>query len=53
MHIIYFFVNLLSSDNTYHKLSAIRIIANLTKIDTENKFEKIFNRYYDLQMIKV
>jgi len=43
-----FFVKLLSSDNTYHKLSAVRIIANLTKVDAENKFEKIFDRYYGL-----
>ena len=43
-----FFVKLLSSYNTYHKLSAVRIIANLTKVDAENKFEKIFEKYYGL-----
>ena len=43
-------VKLLSSDNTYHKISAIIIIANLTGAgaDTENKFETIFNEYFNL-----
>ena len=43
-----YFVEFLSSDNTYWKISAILIIANLTKVDAENKFEKIFDRYYQL-----
>ena len=43
-----FFVELLSSDNTYWKYIAIYIIANLTKIDTKNKFEKIFDKFYHL-----
>lgn len=43
-----YFVELLSSDHTYWKLSALQIIANLTKVDTENKFESIFERYYGL-----
>jgi hypothetical protein len=43
-----FFANLLCSDNTHHKYIAIYIIANLTKVDVENKFEKLFNAYYDL-----
>jgi hypothetical protein len=43
-----FFAKLLSSDNTYHKYTAIYIIANLTKTDTKSKFEKIFNKYYNL-----
>jgi len=43
-----FFVNMIDSDNAYWKLIAVRIIANLTKADTENKFEKIFDKYYDL-----
>jgi len=41
-------VDMIDSDNAYWKLSAVRIIANLTRVDTENKFEKIFNKYYDL-----
>ncbi len=43
-----FFVELLNSDHTYWKLSVIPIIANLTRIDTENKFERIFDEYYRL-----
>ena len=43
-----YFVGLLSSDNTYWKCSAIRILANLARGDGENKFEKIFNIYYGL-----
>jgi len=43
-----FFAELLSSDNTYHKYIGIHIIANLTRADTKNKFEKIFNTYYRL-----
>lgn len=43
-----FFVKLLSSDNTYHKFIAIYLMANLTRVDTKNKFEKIFNKYYSL-----
>jgi len=43
-----FFAEFLSSDNTYHKYIAIYIIANLTKIDTKNKFEKTFDKYYNL-----
>jgi hypothetical protein len=42
------FVKFLDSDNTYHKLSAIILLANLTKVDRENKFEKIFNKFYCL-----
>jgi hypothetical protein len=43
-----FFENLLTSKNTYHKSLAVQILANLTKVDTENKFQKIFNQYYNL-----
>ena len=43
-----YFVEFLNSNNTYWKISAILIIANLTRIDTDNKFEKIFDRYYQL-----
>ena len=38
----------LDSDNTYHKLSAVMLLGNLTKADKDNKFEKIFNKYYSL-----
>lgn len=43
-----FFAGLLDSDNTYLKFIAIHIIANLVKVDTKNKFEKIFTKYYNL-----
>ena len=41
-------VEFLDSDNTYHKLSAVHLLANLTRIDSKNKFEKIFEKYYGL-----
>jgi hypothetical protein len=43
-----FFADLLRSDNTHHKYIAIYIIANLTRADAENKFEKLFEAYYGL-----
>jgi hypothetical protein len=43
-----YFVDLLSSDNTYHKISALNIIANLVKDDVENRFASVFDRYYEL-----
>ena len=43
-----FFVSLLQSDNAYHQLIAVRILANLTHADRENKFEELFDQYYDL-----
>jgi len=33
-----FFAGLINSDNSYKKLIALRLIANLTKVDTKNKF---------------
>jgi hypothetical protein len=38
----------LDSDNTYHKLSAVLLLANLTKADKDGKFEKLFNKFYSL-----
>ena len=43
-----FFVEHLSSNNSYHKMSAVHLIANLVKVDTENRFEKIIDKYYGL-----
>lgn len=43
-----YFVKFLDSDNTYHKLSAVLLLANLTKVDKDNKFEKVFDRFYGL-----
>ena len=42
-----FFINHLKSENDYHKISAILIIANLTLVDTEDRFEKIFDTFYE------
>jgi hypothetical protein len=38
----------LDSDNTYHKLSAVLLLGNLTIADKNKKFEKLFNKYYSL-----
>ncbi len=43
-----FFANLIHKGNSFHKYIAIYIIANLTKADAENKFEKLFDAYYGL-----
>lgn len=42
------FVGLLSVENTFMKSSGIRILSNLTRVDTKSKFDKIFNRFYAL-----
>ena len=42
-----FFVNLLDSKYRILTWQAMAIIANLTKIDTENKFDTVFEKYYD------
>ena len=41
-----FFENHLRSKNSYHKMSAVLIIANLTSVDKEKKFERIFDEFY-------
>ena len=43
-----YLVEFLGSDNTYHKLSAVHLLANLTRIDKKNKFEKVFEKFYGL-----
>ncbi|MFC1780832.1 hypothetical protein ACFLZ8_01030 [Planctomycetota bacterium] len=43
-----YFLTFLDSDNTYHKLSAVLFLGNLTQVDKNNKFEKIFEKYYGL-----
>jgi hypothetical protein len=43
-----FFADLMHSNNTHRKYIAIYIIANLTRADAENKFEKLFEAYYGL-----
>ena len=40
------FAELLDADNSFLKWGAIMTIANLTAVDTQNKFENIFKKYY-------
>lgn len=42
------FAKLLKSDNTYQKYIAVYILSNLTRIDVEHRFERIFDTYYSL-----
>ena len=42
------FVELLSSGNTYHRLSSLQSMANLAGVDTENRFETVFDLYFGL-----
>ena len=42
-----FFREHLKSENNYHKMSAVTIIANLTAVDKDNKFKKIFYEYFE------
>jgi len=41
-----FFENHLKSNNHYHKIVAIIIIANLTAVDKKGCFERFFDEYY-------
>lgn len=41
-----FFIQLLNSDLKIIKWNAMDVLANLTKVDTENKFDTIFDKYY-------
>lgn len=42
-----FFVNFLDSEYRILTWQAMAIIANLTKVDIDNKFDTIFEKYYD------
>ena len=42
------FLKLLGSGNTYHRLSALQIMANLAHVDTEDRFEAVFDLYFGL-----
>ena len=41
-----FFINLLDSENRILKWIAMDVIGNLASVDSENKFDKIFKKYY-------
>lgn len=43
-----YFHKMLISKNNYHKYIAIYILADLTAVDNENKFEDIFDEYYGI-----
>jgi hypothetical protein len=43
-----YFVELVGSSNSYHRSIALRLLANLTPVDSEGRFERIFDRYFDL-----
>jgi len=40
------FSKLLNSDNSFLKWGSIMTVANLTAVDTQNRFEDIFKKYY-------
>lgn len=42
------FSKMLKSKNNYHKYIAIYLLANLTAVDVENKFEAIFDEYFGI-----
>jgi hypothetical protein len=43
-----YFYQMLESKNNYHKYIAIYILANLTVVDDENKFNEIFDEYFKI-----
>lgn len=43
-----FFIELLDSEKRILKWNALYILANLAKVDVENKFDDIFDKYYNL-----
>lgn len=43
-----YFYKMLLSKNNYHKYIAIYILADLTRVDKENKFDAIFEDYYGI-----
>ncbi|MBN2015294.1 hypothetical protein JW766_00485 [Candidatus Dojkabacteria bacterium] len=47
-----FFVDLLDSENKILKWNAIYIIANLSSVDNDNRFEKIFKKYSNFMQDK-
>jgi hypothetical protein len=39
---------LLDSKNSFHRMSAVHHLANLTPVDKDNKFEAVFEKYFRL-----
>ena len=44
----YYFIALLDSSNAYHRSIGVQILANLTRVDAQRRFEAAFDRYFDL-----
>ena len=42
-----YLADLLTSDNHFHRYIAINLIANLVKVDVENKFVRDFDKYFE------
>ena len=42
-----FLADLLNSDNHFHRYIVINLLANLASVDKNNKFEEIFDRYFN------
>ncbi len=42
------FASMLRSENSYHKMAVVQLIANLVGADVDNKFDGIFDEYYGL-----
>jgi hypothetical protein len=43
-----YFAGMIDSDNAFWKHMAVRLIANITKVDIQNKFDMIIDKYFDL-----
>lgn len=43
-----YLVEFLHGENSYQKMSAVNLLANLVRVDKENKFEKIFKLFFNL-----
>ena len=43
-----YFQKMFTSKNNYHQYIAINLLADLTKVDKENKFDAIFEDYYSI-----
>jgi hypothetical protein len=43
----HYLADLLKSDNHYNRYIVINLLANLVKVDKENKFEACYDRYFD------
>jgi hypothetical protein len=51
-HVLYprwqYFADFLTADNSYWKMTALSIIANLTRVDRDGNFERIFDTFFGL-----